>query len=120
MGLFSRKPELIPATAIVRSAEMTPKAMRQTEKRDLEHDVDLEVTFEGGPMVRITHRCTVPWDKVPRPGALLNVAGDPAQPSRLEIDWDATPSMVDQANAAREAKTPEELAAAFGVKIAGR
>jgi hypothetical protein len=78
--------------------EATTKGQRQSEKRNQELRLQLEVTTPGEDTRRVEHVCTVPWDKVPTMHQILPVTVANGDPQRITIEWDQVESAVDVAN----------------------
>jgi hypothetical protein len=58
----------------------------------------LAVRVTGKPPYAIDHTCNAPADKRPFPGQILRVVVDRADPDRLAVDWDSTPTLAEHAN----------------------
>lgn len=95
----------------------TVAAARQVGRRDVEHELDLEVTAPGHSGYTVTLTDRVPHDKTPVVGQALPVTVSAADPQRVEVDWDRAPSLTERALAAGEAATagdPDAAARALG------
>lgn len=96
-------------------ATLTPKAARQTEKRNLEHEVKLAVDRPEGGTREVTLTTTVPWDRSLPIGSRVPVMISPSSPDFVEIDFGSMKALTDLGNAAVDAAregrnvTPEDL-----------
>jgi hypothetical protein len=53
------------------------------------------VSGPGIAPVAVTHTGMAPQDKMTRPGQVVPVDLDPADPARFRIDWDQVPTAMD-------------------------
>lgn len=65
------------------------------------------VTADGVGPVAVEHYCTAPTKRWPHPGQTLPVTVDRADPTRLEVQWDAMPSNHDLARQLAEQQAQE-------------
>jgi hypothetical protein len=99
VGLFSRlsRPkDAASLEATVLSMQLTPKAMRQTGKRDLEHAFRLRIQPREAAPYEVDVTATVPWDRRPRVGGTVPVWVSGREGTDVEIDFDALPSLTAQ------------------------
>jgi hypothetical protein len=122
MGLLRRSAHNGPAAvAEVLALAPTRRGARETERRDVEHALELRVRRAAGPPAVITHVCRVPWDKSPRLGQRLPVTLVGRDPVRVRIRWDSVPSLAVSSLAAGAAARNGDLraaAAALGFALA--
>jgi hypothetical protein len=113
MGLLRRSAHSGPAAvAEVLALAPTRRGARETERRDVEHALELRVRRAGGPPAVINHVCRVPWDKSPRLGQRLPVTVVGRDPVRVRIRWDSVPSLAVSSLAAGAAARNGDLQAA--------
>ena len=104
MGLFGKRiKDGVDGEARVMALAPTKRGARQTEKRNVQMQLSLDVSATGFGPVRIEHVDTVPHEKSPIVGDVLKVTVSPADPSNLKIDWDAAPDLATRALASAAA-----------------
>jgi len=60
----------------------------------------LSVLVRGRDRYELEYRCRAPGDKLPARGHALPVRVDPDDPSRIRIEWDEAPTLVQRAGRA--------------------
>ena len=104
MGLFGKRiKDGVDGEARVMALAPTRRGARQTEKRNVQMQLSLEVSGPGFGPVRIEHVDTVPHEKSPIVGDVLQISVSPHDPSNLKIDWDAAPELGARFMASAEA-----------------
>jgi len=115
MGLFGRKRDSIPdgVRSQARILEMapTPKAARQSGKRDVEFRFRLSVLTAGNP-AEVEHVCVVPHEKMPTLGLTIPVDVAPTDPARLRIAFEDMTDLADRARASAAAAAAGDQAGA--------
>ena len=116
MGIFRRDPsDLQAGEATVLFAALTPKASRQTGKRNLEHEVKLAVDRPEGGRRELVLITTVPWDRPLGTRSREPVRVSPTDPDYVEIDFENLEPVTTVGDAALEAAregrapTPSDL-----------
>jgi hypothetical protein len=95
MDLFRRGIEdPVAAEARVTGLAPTAKAARQDGKRDIEYELDLEVTASGHGVYAVSVTDKVPYEKTPIVGQTVPVTVSEADSRRVEIDWDRAPDLA--------------------------
>jgi hypothetical protein len=115
MGIFGGKHG---TSAQAQVLGLQVRSWRQTERRDHDYTLRLEVTVPGQPPFQVETTCTIPYDRVPRVGQVLRVTVAGSDPARVSVDWKSAPSLLAAAQAASAAALAGDspgVAAAFGL-----
>lgn len=86
--------------------------MRQTGRRDVEHEITLVVTVAGGSPYSVALTDTVPHQKSPLLGDVLSITVSPDDPMDVTIDWDQAPDLAARARSAAAAVKDGDVAGA--------
>jgi len=104
VGLFGKRiKDGVEGEARVVALGPSRKGAMQTGKRNVEMELQLEVSAPGIAPTEIRHVETVPHQKSPLIGDRLPVTVSASDPSNVKIDWDVTPDLAARAIASAEA-----------------
>jgi hypothetical protein len=121
MGLFrERRDEWVNYEGLLVAMCPTKKGMRQS-RLDTESSLTIRVRLPSGERRDLTCVCRVPHDRVPMLNHKLPVRLSPDH-SRVEVDFNALPSLVERATAAADAAQrgdSDGVADAFGFRLRG-
>jgi hypothetical protein len=104
VGLFGKRiKDGVEGEARVVALAPTRKGARQTEKRNVQMMLTLEVSGPSFGPIQIEHVDTVPHEKAPLVGDSLPITVSTADPSQLKIEWEAAPDLAARALASAAA-----------------